>query len=73
METTMKQPLWDRARVDKLKETAYVSTYKGRKFVVLAWFAGPADGAQAARELVPGAQFSHLATKCPVYKEPRKT
>lgn len=67
----MKSELWDRARVDALKATAYISG--NREFVVLAAHAGPADGAQAARELLPGAAFSHLTYGMPLYRGKKRT
>lgn len=55
--------LWNRERVDALKKTALVRD----ALVMLERNAGPADGAQAARELLPGAEFSHLKWGQPVY------
>lgn len=59
--------LWTRAGVDAAKATADVSA--DRTFAVLAQGTSPADGLQAARELLgEAAEFSHLKHGYPVYR-----
>jgi hypothetical protein len=59
--------LWTREGVDAAKATADVSA--DRALVVLAQGTSPADGLQAARELLgESAEFSHVKHGYPVYR-----
>ena len=58
----------DPARVAELKATALVGIKDYRPtYVMLEKNAGPADGLEAARQIMPGAAFSHLKFGQPVY------
>lgn len=61
------QQLWTREGVDAAKATADV--FSDRSHVVLAQGTSPADGLQAARELLgDDVEFSHFKHGYPVYR-----